>query len=269
MESKLIFVPTPIGNLGDISKRALEAFETCDCVYCEDTRVTGKLLSALGIKKPLHRMDENSIGEHVGELIDEVKAGKTVCFCSDAGMPAISDPGSRIVAAAREAGIKIEVLPGANAALTALVQSGFDSTHFYFEGFLPKKAGAKSARLAEVLEMSCPVIIYESPKRVEDTISKIAEIDATRKICVARELTKLYEEVIIDEAANLTNLTLKGEFVIVVDEKKEGTHASEDELNDYISTMLERGISAKDVCGDLQKFFGISRNDAYKLVEKK
>lgn len=269
MASKLVFVPTPIGNLGDVSKRTIEAFETCDCVYCEDTRVTGKLLSALNIKKPLFRMDENSISEHVDELIGKALAGQTICFCSDAGMPAVSDPGSRIVSAAREAGVEIDVLPGANAALVALVQSGFDSTHFFFEGFLPKKAAAKKARLEEVMAMSCPVIIYESPNRAEDTLTQIAQIDGERRVCVARELTKLHQEVIVTCAKDINCITAKGEFAIVIDANIEDlaqTNVNRDNIESYINVSLERGISKKDICSDLQNFFGVTRNEAYKFV---
>ena len=269
--SKLVLVPTPIGNLGDISKRAIEELTNCDVVYCEDTRVTGKLLSALSIKKPLRRMDENSIAQHVQTLVGECKNGKAVCYCSDAGMPGISDPGSRIVAACRQADVPVEVLPGANAALTALVSSGFDASHFFFEGFLPKKKGAKEGRLAELLGYGCPVIIYESPNRIVDTLSLISNIAPLRKVCVARELTKLHEEVLVGTAEEVSKrVTLKGEFVLVVDS------ASTDELSAegddaltkaqaFAEKQAARGVKPSEIRGDLQEFFDISKNEAYEM----
>ena len=269
--SKLVLVPTPIGNLGDISKRAVEELKHCDVVYCEDTRVTGKLLSALSIKKPLRRMDENSIAQHVQTLVDECKNGKVVCYCSDAGMPGISDPGSRIVAACRQADVPVEVLPGANAALTALVSSGYDASHFFFEGFLPKKKGAKEARMTELLGLGCPVIIYESPNRIIDTLSLISSLAPLREVCVARELTKLHEEVLVGTAEEVSQkLTLKGEFVLVVDS------ASTDELSakgddaltkaqDFAEKQAARGVKPSEIRSDLQEFFNISKNHAYEM----
>ena len=269
--SKVVLVPTPIGNLGDVSKRAIEELTSCDVVYCEDTRVTGKLLSALSIKKPLRRMDENSISEHVQTLVNECKNGKVICYCSDAGMPGISDPGSRIVSACRESGVNVEVLPGANAALTALVSSGFDSAHFFFEGFLPKKKGAKEARLQQILNLDCPAVIYESPNRITDTLSLISEQAPLRKVCVARELTKLHEEVLVGTAEEVSQkLKLKGEFVLVVDcASTEETSAKEDATLTKAKTFAEkqasRGVKPAFIREDLQQFFGVSKNEAYEI----
>ena len=269
--SKVVLVPTPIGNLGDVSKRAIEELKGCDVVYCEDTRVTVKLLSALSIKKPLCRMDENSISEHVKTLVNECKSGKVICYCSDAGMPGISDPGSRIVSACRESGVNVEVLPGANAALTALVSSGFDSAHFFFEGFLPKKKGAKEARLQQLLNLDCPAVIYESPNRITDTLSLISELAPLRKVCVARELTKLHEEVLVGTAEEVSQkLTLKGEFVLIIDAPSEEEIDSKGndvlvKAKAFAEKQASRGIKPSDIREDLQAFFNISKNDAYEL----
>ena len=277
----LSLVATPIGNLSDISKRAISTLKKCDEVYCEDTRVTSKLLASLGVNKPLSRMDENKISSHLEELIFKLNKGEHICYCTDAGMPGISDPGSRIVRACREHNIQIEVLPGANACLTALVLSGFDTKHFFMEGFLPKKKSQKEQRLKELMKFKCPVIIYESPKRVIDTVSIIEEISSIRRICVARELTKLHEEVIVNTSKEvllrcrekLNCGTLKGEFVIVVDapETKE-IEIEHDYLNkmafSYAKKMQSRGIRTNQLRSDLVEFFGCSKNEAYEISLK-
>lgn len=274
IKGRLFLVPTPIGNLGDVTRRSVDCLNCCDVVYCEDTRVTGKLLNALSITKPLVRMDENSINEHVQKIIDDCEDGKAVCYCSDAGMPGISDPGSRIVEACRDEGVPVEVLPGANACLTAIVASGFKADHFFFEGFLPKKKNQKENRLQNLLDLTCPFVIYESPKRMSDTIELIARLAPERIVCVAKELTKLHEEIIINTAKDvlesLSDFVLKGEFVIVVDgvsEKESRDKKSRDLVQAHLfaEKQVDRGISAGEVRSDLVQFFGISKNDAYEI----
>lgn len=275
---KLILVPTPIGNLDDISKRAFSALENCDAVYCEDTRVTGKLLAAYSIKKPMFRMDENLIARHVESLVERINSGETICYCSDAGMPGISDPGSRIVAACRKAGVEVEVLPGANACLLALVASGFNSTHFFFEGFLPKKKTQKSLRLQELMALDCPVVVYESPNRVLDTIRAIKEVDSERPVCAARELTKLYEEVIVLPATQMLsafekkveNGTCRGEFVLVIEGCPTITNSDSqtellDEAREFVNELVECGVPKHKVRELLIKHFNVSKNKAYEL----
>ncbi|MDO4841159.1 MAG: 16S rRNA (cytidine(1402)-2'-O)-methyltransferase [Phoenicibacter congonensis] len=275
---RLILVPTPIGNLDDISLRALDAFKTCDEVYCEDTRVTGKLLSCYDIKKPLFRMDENSIDRVVGEVISKIESGKTICFCSDAGMPGISDPGSRIVEACHKSDVKVEVLPGANACLTALVASGFNTTHFYFEGFLPKKKGQRKTRLEFLFEQNLITVIYESPNRVQETVEMMAEIAPERRICVARELTKLHEQVLVDTSKNMLdklnelskNNQCRGEFVLVIDEISEqmktfSKNARIEQASKFAEEMFELGATKSQVRAYLIDYFGLSKNEAYEL----
>lgn len=273
-QGKIVLVPTPIGNLGDISFRAKEAFENCDVVYCEDTRVTAKLLSSFSINKPLFRMDENSISEHVQKIIDDCMHEKCVCYCSDAGMPGISDPGSRIVSACRKADVDVEVLPGANACLTALVSSGFNCDHFFFEGFLPKKKNQKEKRLQELLDLNFPIVIYESPKRVSDTIATIADLAQKRRVCVAKELTKLHEEVVIARAEEmleaLSFVVLKGEFVIVIDGTSKDESESEkaikfEKAKTFAQKQCERGVAQSLIRQDLVDFFDVSKNDAYDI----
>ena len=197
---RLYVVGTPIGNLGDLSPRAAEAFRACDAVCCEDTRVTGKLLNYLGISKPLVRCDENVISQRAPELVDRLLAGETIAFASDAGMPSVSDPGQVLVDAAREAGVDVEVVPGPSACVTALVASGIPCEHFFFEGFLPRKHGERVRRLRELAPIPGALLFYESPHRVEASLEAIAQVFPQRVVALCRELTKLHEEVLRDAA---------------------------------------------------------------------
>ena len=163
---KLVIVPTPIGNLGDMTLRSLEALREADVVCAEDTRVTGKLLAHFGIEKRLARLDEAMIGSRAAGVVERVAAGEVVAYCSDAGMPGVSDPGLRLVAAAREAGVAVEVLPGASAAACAYVASGTVCPRFYFGGFFPRKATEQRTVLAELSGLDAALVFYESPNRL-------------------------------------------------------------------------------------------------------
>lgn len=218
---RLSVVGTPIGNLGDFSPRAAEAFRGADVICCEDTRVTSKLLAHLGISKPLMRCDENTIVARAPQLVDRILAGERVAFASDAGMPSVSDPGQVLVDACREAGAPVEVLPGPSACVTALVASGIPCEHFFFEGFLPRKQGERVRRLRELASVPGALIFYESPHRVVDSLAAIAEVFPCRDAALCRELTKLHEEVARASAPELSQLVrdrgeLRGECVIVV-----------------------------------------------------
>ena len=162
---KLVIVPTPIGNLGDMTLRSLEALREADVVCAEDTRVTGKLLAHFGIEKRLVRLDEAMIGSRAAGVVERVAAGEVVAYCSDAGMPGVSDPGLRLVAAAREAGVAVEVLPGASAAACAYVASGTVCPRFYFGGFFPRKAAEQRSVLEELRGLDAALVFYESPAR--------------------------------------------------------------------------------------------------------
>ena len=272
---KVTIVPTPIGNLGDITSRAKEALQGCDVVFCEDTRVTGKLLSCYQISKPLKRMDENTIDLKLDELENLCKSSKHICYCSDAGMPGISDPGAKIVSFCRDRKIDVEVLPGASAFLVALVASGFAFNSFLFEGFLPKKKEARVTRLSELFNLSCPFVLYESPKRIVKLLSEICELDDEREVCIAREITKLHEEILVDVAGNIlkdfkSRDTVKGEFVVVVNsgDKNADPKNSDDKIKlakEYARLAFSRDVSSKDVRDDLTYFFDVSRNDAYEI----
>ncbi len=190
----LTVVPTPIGNLGDMTLRALEALRTCDVIAAEDTRHTGILLKRYDISKPQVSLHEHNEAARSGELVARLREGQSVALVSDAGTPGISDPGMRLIRAAREAGIPVTVLPGPCAAITALVGSGMETDHFFFGGFLPNKSGRRNRELAGALARRATSVFYESPHRLVKTLAALRDLDPARKICVARELTKHFEE---------------------------------------------------------------------------
>lgn len=225
--SKLYIVPTPIGNLEDITLRAIRILKEADFILAEDTRTTSVLLKHLGIEKRLyahHKFNEHATSASVAESIGE---GRTVALVSDAGTPGISDPGFLLVRTCVEAGIEVETLPGATALIPALVQSGFPCDRFCFEGFLPQKKG-RAKRLEELKEESRSIIFYESPYRVVKTLEQFAEVfGAERLVSVSRELSKKFEQTVrgtIEEVtAHFREHEPKGEFVIVVAGKPEET----------------------------------------------
>ncbi|MBQ8553348.1 MAG: 16S rRNA (cytidine(1402)-2'-O)-methyltransferase [Alistipes sp.] len=218
--SKLYIVPTPIGNLEDITLRAIRTLKEADYILAEDTRTTAFLLKHLGIEKKLyshHKFNEHATAASVAETIGE---GRTVALVSDAGTPGISDPGFLLVRTCVEAGIEVETLPGATALIPALVQSGFPCDRFCFEGFLPQKKG-RTKRLEELKDESRSIIFYESPFRVVKCLEQLAEVfGEDRKVSVSRELTKKFEQTvrgtIAEVVAHFREHEPKGEFVIVV-----------------------------------------------------
>lgn len=220
---RLILVPTPIGNLGDITLRAIETLKAADLVAAEDTRVTGKLLHFLGISKPMVSFHSNNEHRVLEKLMDHLKDGKVVALCSDAGSPGISDPGFLAVREAIKNNIPLESLPGATAFVPALVCSGLPCDKFYFEGFLPHKKG-RQTRLQYLAELPCTSILYESPHRILKTLSQIGEfIGEDRQLVVMREITKKFESIYRGTPKELfdhfTATPPKGEFVVVIAEK--------------------------------------------------
>lgn len=276
---RIILVPTPIGNLGDITRRGLEAFAAADTVCCEDTRVTGKLLHAYGISKRLERLDEASIGVRGAEIVARAAGGEVIAFASDAGMPGVSDPGARLVAMAREAGVPVEVLPGASAAATAYVASGFTNTRYFFGGFFPRKDGERIRLLESLKNLDACLVFYESPNRVADALAVIADVLPLRQVAVCRELTKLHEEiargavpeVAADFAAREAAGAIRGEIVLVIDgptEAEEEQEQTDARVGAEVraAEMRAAGASAKDIRAALMKEFGLARNDAYAIA---
>lgn len=221
----LVLVPTPIGNLGDITLRALETLRNVDVILCEDTRTSSVLLNHYEIKKPLWAYHQHNEHQLVSHLISQLQAGKTMALISDAGTPGISDPGYLLVRSCLEAGIAVTCLPGATAFVPALVQSGFVSNSFVFEGFLPLKKGRKTA-LELLAQESRTVILYESPHRISKLLQElIGVVGEDRKVCISREISKKFEEHLIGSLAEVSAKVqahpLKGELVLVLEGKDE------------------------------------------------
>jgi len=271
MTGKLTIVPTPIGNLGDITLRSLDALRAADTVCAEDTRVTGKLLTALGVEgKRLERLDENVMAQRAAALVERVRGGEAIAYCSDAGMPGVSDPGLRLVAAAREAGVPVEVLPGPSAAVTAYVASGTAAGTFYFGGFFPRKDKARADVLEGLRALDAALIFYESPKRLVGALQAVAGAYPQRQVAVCRELTKLHEEVARGTADELASAyagrdAVKGEVVIVIDPPTpdEASAADPAAIRARAAELAAQGERSKAIAKQLMREFGIARNDAY------
>lgn len=283
MSGRLVICPTPIGNLGDMTLRTLEELREADVVCAEDTRVTGKLLAHFQIEKRLERLDEAIISKQAERIIARVAAGETVAFCSDAGMPGVSDPGARLIEAAQKADCEVTVLPGASAATTAYVASGFNNPRFYFGGFFPRKDGERREALAGVASLDAVLVFYESPKRIASALGVVAEVFPQREVVVCRELTKRFEEVyrgasayVRDEFARReAEGGVKGEIALVIGPPTAAEEASVAEAavasaQERAAELLAAGeMSKKDIVAALRKEFSISRNEAYELVHGK
>ena len=284
----LSMVGTPIGNLSDASPRVIDTLGSADILLCEDTRVTGKLLARFGIRVPLLRADENVLANRVPQVLERLAAGERVAFVSDAGMPGVSDPGQRLVDAALDAGLSVEVVPGPSAVTCAVALSGLAADHFFFEGFLPRKAGAMGERLAELACVPGALVIYESPRRAVTTLRRIAEVMPQRRAALLRELTKLHEECVRDVAPLLAERVarrveeegeLRGECVIVVEmpsaqelRANAARLATTDEgpqsLEDAITAGLAAGESKTKLAKRLAKAYGMPRTEVYDLILK-
>ena len=221
MSGRLLVCATPIGNLGDVTLRVLDALRSADAVLAEDTRVTRKLFARYDIHTPLERFDEEVASRKTPDVIARIEAGETLALASDAGTPGVSDPGARLIEAAAGRGLVIEPLPGASALLAALVASGLPMQRFYFGGFVPRKAGERARAFADLALLDATLVFFESPRRTAATLAVLAEAFPDRSGAVARELTKLHEEVARAPLGELAaefeaRETLKGEVVIVV-----------------------------------------------------
>lgn len=228
--STLYLVGTPIGNLADITYRAVDTLRNVDLIACEDTRVTKKLCVHYEIQAPLKSYHDHNKEQQTDYLIEQLQQGNNIALVSDAGLPLISDPGYELVVAARDNGIRVETIPGPNAGLTALMASGLPSFIYTFLGFLPRKDKQKQSYLEQRMYENSTLIIYESPHRVKDTIKTIQKIDRDRKVSLGRELTKKFEQIVTDYVGNILDrlndesIPTKGEFVVLI----EGAEAVED-----------------------------------------
>lgn len=269
---KLMLVATPIGNLKDITLRALEVLEQADVIAAEDTRHTLKLLNHYGIKNRLISFHEHSNENRFGEILSFLREGRDVALVSDAGTPVVSDPGFALVARCAEEGIEIASVPGACAAVSALTLSGMDNTHFAFWGFLPQKQSARKKELARIVELGMPCVVYESPNRVIKMLADVCEVcGEDTPVCVCRELTKLHEETLRTTAAQAKRAfeereTLKGEFAIVLCPVKEKVEHKEDDILREITLRMEQGMTKKSAAEEVALMYGLPKNKVYRLT---
>lgn len=276
MNGKLYLVPTPIGNLKDITLRALEVLKKVDIIACEDTRQSLKLLNHFEIKKTLisyHKHNENGKSE---DIIDMILQGKSVAVISDAGTPGISDPGAILVKRCVENQIEFEVLPGATAITTALVYSGLNTDRFIFIGFLPRENKDKKKVVESVIDRTETIILYEAPHRIRQTLTFLRNQLGNRNISVCRELTKLHETIIrgsLDEIIELYDEeSPRGEYVLVVDGKNEEEILMENRarwqdisIKEHIKSYMESGIEKKEAIKMVAKERGIHKSEVYKF----
>lgn len=266
LPAKLYLCATPIGNMGDITLRVLETLKAAEVIFCEDTRNSGAMLNKLGIKKPLescHEHNESAAAERVMSL---VRSGKPVAYVSDAGMPCISDPGERLVAACIENGIPFEVLPGASASLTAAIMSGLPTKRIFFAGFLPRENRERNELLAEIKRVKATVVLYESPYRVGATLKELLRVLGDRRAAVVREITKLHEEAVRGTMASLAERYAeddpKGECVIVISGEGEA-EAQAETLDELLMRLLRDGMSVKDAAKQAALIMDVSKSEAY------
>lgn len=264
----LYLCATPIGNLEDITLRVLRVLQEVSVIYCEDTRHSRILLRHFNIDKPLIACHEHNEAEKAIEICERVLSGESVAYLSDAGMPCISDPGARIVRTAIEMNVPYTVLPGATAFATALAISGYDSDTFAFYGFLERSGKQRKTVLERIIQSDITSIIYESPNRIAATLADITEYDSQRRVCIVREITKMYEQRIEGEAKELINRIeqygIKGECVLIIDKKAE-VKAEYSQIESR-AKALRKEYSTKEAAEILSFEFGISKNEAKKIL---
>ena len=277
MAGKIYLVATPIGNLSDISIRAIETLKNVDIIACEDTRNTIRLLNHFEIKGHLTSYHEYNKIDKAYELCEKVKEGKNIAFVSDAGMPAISDPGYELVEIAYKEGLEVTVVPGASAVVSALAISGISSRRFAFEGFLPVDKNEKKEILTELSQESRTLILYEAPHRLLKTLKELFEYMGDRNIAIVREITKLHEEVLRGKLADIIadyeseKIAIRGEYVLVIEgksllEKREERQKSFEEtsIREHYEKYIAEGMDKKEAMKAVAKDRGIQKRDVYK-----
>ncbi len=273
----LSIVSTPIGNLGDITRRAAETLADADVVLAEDTRRTGGLLKHLGIETRLMSAHEHNEASRASLVVTMLREGKNVALVSDAGTPLLSDPGARIVREVVDAGFDVVPIPGASALLSALVASGIEAESFTFHGFPPRKGPERAELLEEIAASPRASVLYESPNRVGKLLADLAEAaGGERRVCVARELTKMHEQFVrgtlADVAARYAGADVLGEIVVVVAGRSVDA-AAEGEVDalaarSVADALLAQGQSPSAIAKELRRRMGISRNDAYRIAQE-
>lgn len=277
MAGKIYLVATPIGNLSDMSMRAIETLKEVDIIACEDTRNTIRLLNHFEIKGHLTSYHEYNKIDKAFELCEKVKEGKNIAFVSDAGMPAISDPGYELVDIAYKEDLEVTIVPGASAVVSALAISGISSRRFSFEGFLPTEKNEKKEILAELAQESRTIILYEAPHRLLKTLKELFEYIGDRNIAIVRELTKLHEEVIKGKLAQVIadyeseKIAIRGEYVLVIEgksllEKKVERQKSFEDISirEHYEKYISEGMDKKEAMKAVAKDRGIQKREVYK-----
>lgn len=268
--STLYLVATPIGNLGDITVRALDTLRGCDFIAAEDTRVTLKLLNHFEIKKPLVSYHEHNCREMGPKILSRIQSGEVCALVTDAGMPAISDPGRDLVALCHDAGVPVRVIPGASAVVSAVALSGLDGARFCFEGFLPSGSKERRARLSELASETRATVIYEAPHRLQKTLSDLSTaLGGGRRIAVCRELTKLHEETFVttlaEAVAKYEADPPKGEFALVIDgAAQRSDELSPDEAIATARAFIEQGMSASEAAKRAASMSSLSKGEIYR-----
>lgn len=273
MPGALYIVATPIGNLEDITYRAVRILRTADVIACEDTRQTRKLLDHYGIAKPLVSYHEHNERERAEELMRELEAGRTVALVSDAGTPLIADPGYRIVQQARAAGMAVSPIPGPSAIIAALSASGLPTDSFEFHGFFPPKRTQRRRLLEDLKSSSSTLIFYEAPHRVLETLDDVAELLDNRPVVVARELTKIHEEFIGGSAPEIRTALqartgIKGEFTVMIG-KATSPPVDERPIAEAVEALMAQGMPRMDAYKRVARERGLSKRDVYRHCEPK
>lgn len=264
----IIVVPTPIGNLSDITERAVEALSSADLIACEDTRRTLKLLNARGIKKPLVSCHEHNERSRARELVDRAERGETIALVSDAGTPGISDPGAIVIKEAIDRSVSIDVLPGAVAFVPALLLSGLAARRFFFAGFLDEKASVREASLREIAEMKCTSIFYVSPHDVERDITDIIGAFGDRRAALSREISKVHQETLRGALSELLDISrereLRGEMVLVVDGASD--RADDGSWMAEARRMRDDGAYTKEIADIISESYGVNKNTVKRFL---
>lgn len=267
----LYLVPTPIGNLKEITSRALEVLNAVDVIAAEDTRNTKKLLMAYGIQKPLISHHEHNQSTSIPVILDYLKDGKSVAVVSDAGYPLVSDPGANLVKEVINNDFAVVSLSGANAAMNALVASGLSCVHYLFYGFLENKSSKRKKQLEELKEFPYTLIFYEAPHRIESMLQDVLEVLGDRNMCLARELTKLHEEYIRGTVSEVVQVAKdkKGEMVVIIEGKpiKEETFDMKTAI-EKVDEYIKRGLKTKEAIKKAATELGCSKNELYDEYHK-
>ena len=269
---QLVIVATPLGNLGDISRRALELLSTADVIYCEDTRRSSTLFSAhsIAVNGRLRALHEHNEASLCDQVVAQVASGQMVVVISDAGTPGISDPGARVVAAVAAAGFAVTTAPGPSAVVAALTISGLPTERFAMEGFMPRKAGEREAWYDQWLHELRTIVFYESPQRLAATLNEMVEPFGSRRICVAREITKLHEEVLRGTVAEIAELVhareVLGEIVVVLEGNLEVEVVDDELIRAALRDQVDEGASTRDAVSYVAESLGVAHRIVYQMA---